>query len=348
MRILVTGGLGCVGVNYAAHRLRAGDDVIVLDDQSRGESCRLNLDWLRAIRGKGRFVSVNGSVANRGDVFHALTVLDDPVDALVHCAAQSSVDQSMVDPGGDFESNVLGTFTVLETLRKTNPECVFIFMASNKVWDVTDWPVELAGSRYEFTTHASGPSEDRPFATDAVEPYGASKICGFYYTRCYAALYGMNAVICVPSGMAGPRQYGKSEQGWLGYFCIANELGLSVPINGDGYQVRDMLHTDDVCAALDILIKIAPSRRGEVFNLGGGIRNAVSLWEALDMIEACSGTRPKVYFRPWREKDNKVYVSNIEKMESLGWKVTRVVGEIISDICLWARDNRDALRVLYA
>lgn len=349
MRILVTGGFGAVGSNYAAHCLRRKDDVVIIDNGDRGDSTRWNRHWLFSMGNRpstGQICDVNGSVADPDAVDAALSYYDG-IDAVVHCAAQSSVDVSIIDPGKDFISNVIGTFTVLEALRTKAPDARFIFMASNKVYDVTQWPTERCGSRYEFVGRSVGPSENFPFYTDAREPYGASKICGLYYTRCYATMYGMPTVVCVPSGMAGPRQFGKSEQGWLGWFVIATFLGLPITIKGDGCQVRDMLHVDDVCTAIDLLIDRAPEYKGELFNLGGGIDNSVSLKQALDLIRNYLGITPIIEYDDWRSQDNKVYISNIDRMRSLGWNPSIGISTGIARMCDWVKSESILLHKLY-
>ena len=346
-RVLITGILGLVGSNYAAHCLARGDSVVGIDKISRGKSNYLNQRWLLSEYTTSDLQIIHGDVADE-DVVHDALNRFDGVDVVIHCAAQSSVNKSIVNPELDFRSNVIGTFTVLEALRtRLNNEAVFVFVASNKVYDVTHWNTQLTADGYRFSDRNAGPAETRPFYTDAKEPYGASKICGFYYTRCYATMYDMPAVICVPSGMYGPRQFGKEEQGWLGWMVIASELGLPFTIMGDGHQVRDMLHTDDVNSALDLLIEIAPKYKGEVFNLGGGPRNAISLLSALDEIKKYIGLNPYINYTDWRPQDNKCYISNIERMVSLGWHPTVSIQEGIRRMCDWVKSERTVIEKLY-
>jgi len=350
VKVLVTGGLGAIGVNYARHRLAQKDDVVVLDNQARGGSSRLNSEWLmrqaEELGVSARLAIIVGSVVDAGDIRSAATTFGG-VDLIVHAAAQSSVDRSMINPQLDFSSNVVGTFNVLEWVRQESPDTRVIFLASNKVYDVTEWPTELVRTRYRWVGRRVGPSEDRPFHTDAKEPYGASKICGLYYCRAYAALYGLPIVVCVPSGMYGPRQFGQTEQGWLGWFVIATYLRKTIMIHGDGFQVRDMCHVKDVCDALDLLAEVAPKYPGQVFNLGGGPANSVSLIEAIRMIEACFGIESVVVRDAWRAQDNKVYISNISRMVGLGWypKVSLEAG--IEDLCRWVKSAGSELRLVY-
>lgn len=344
-KVVVTGGLGFVGANYAAHCLRRGDRVVVVDDCSRGTSSGWNEGWLRdQQRWLGQLSVSRESVASKVAMRSAV----EGADRVVHAAAQSSVDVSMRDPERDFVANVEGTFRVLEAVRHFAPEARVVFLASNKIYETSEWSVGLAGTRYRWVGRSAGPNERFPFYMDAKEPYGASKIAGVYYCRTYAALYCIPVVVAVPSGMYGPRQFGKAEQGWLGWFAIAIALGLPLTIHGDGYQVRDMCEVSDVCSALDVLLEIAPRYRGELFNLGGGPSRAVSLVEAIELLEQRLRRRAVVQYDNWRPMDNKVYVSNIEKLVSVGWTPYVGLVEGVDRLCAWVESMSGDLRGLYA
>lgn len=344
MKFLVTGGLGLVGVNYAMTCLRRGDDVVVLDNSSRGESCTQNAKWLMTNKGRASLKIIIGDVSDT----EAVDMAVDGIDAVVHAAAQVSIDQSMNNPALDFQWNTVGTFNLLDALRRKARDARMVFMASNKVYDLEAWPVEMTKLGYRWSGRGIGPSEAFPFHTGAKEPYGASKIAGLYYTRAFAKLYDMPLVIAIPSGMYGPRQYGKAEQGWLGWFAIATSLGLPITIRGDGHQVRDMLHVSDVCDALDVLIGNAPTIKGELFNLGGGPRNAISLLGAIDILQEKTMKKAVVQYAPARPMDDKVFITNIEKMIGMGWYPHMSIEDGIVDVCQWISREREALEKLYS
>jgi len=350
-RLLITGGLGAVGVNYALHAAKAGHEVILVDNRFRGLSNSLNEQWLWKQAGKdAKIMAITGDVANADDIDTAMSALlsDDPEDIRVlHAAAQASVDYSIKDPGLDFAYNVIGTFNLLEALRNRCPQAKMIHVTSNKIYDTTDWPVEIHGTHYSWVGRNVGPADVLSKFIDAKEPYGASKIAGLYYSRCYAAMYNMPIVIAVPSGMYGPRQFGRSGQGWMGWFTVACALGYALQIKGDGFQVRDMVHVNDVNTAMDILFAQATKTPGELFNIGGGPRNAISLIEALTEMSKHLGKMAKLEYVDWRPQDNKVYISNIEKMISLGWSPTISVQDGIKNMCEWVVSQKDDLESLY-
>lgn len=342
-RVLITGGLGLVGVNYARHCLVRGDRVYILDNHARGLASELNAGWLRKF---GKPIVIEESVADRQTIRR---IFNDAggLDLIVHLAAQSSVNKSMINPALDFESNVIGTFNMLDETRLQSPDATFLFFASNKVYDVTHWETARTNKKYVWPTRRVGPSEVFPFHTDAKEPYGASKIAGLYYARCYAAMYGLKTAIVVPSGMYGPRQFGRSAQGWLGWFVIATILGLPITIAGDGYQVRDMLNVTDVNNAIDMIEVQAGKFPGELFNLGGGVRNAPSLLEALELIKQNLGTSPKLEYADWRPQDNKVYISNCERLVGLGWFPSVSIERGVKEMCDWAVSELANLKKVY-
>ena len=160
-------------------------------------------------------------------------------------------------------------------------------------------------------------------------------------------MYNLNAVVVVPSGMFGIRQFGKEEQGWLAWMAIATELGLTFHIKGDGFQTRDMLDTDDVNLALAMLLRVASKHRGEVFNLGGGPRNAISLVEAKDEIEHNLDKKLYVEYEDWRPQDNKCYISNVGKLIDMGWYPKTDIKEGIKKVCAWVRSEKETLKELY-
>ena len=108
-----------------------------------------------------------------------------------------------------------------------------------------------------------------------------------------------------------------------------------------------MLHVRDVCTAFDRLFKLADVYKGELFNLGGGVRNAVSLVEALGLIADELGVKPKIVYGDWRPQDNKVYVSNIERLLRFQWHPTVSIQDGIKNMCKWVQSEEAVLRELY-
>ena len=143
----------------------------------------------------------------------------------------------------------------------------------------------------------------------------------------YAKLYGIKTGIFRMSCIYGTRQFGFEDQGWLAWFAIATIMNRPINIFGDGKQVRDILFATDLIESYDAFIK--SNKTEGIFNTGGGPNNTLSLLELLDMLEDMTGKRSQLLFYPWRPSDQKVYISDIDKIkDNLNWepKITPKIG----------------------
>src|SRR5204862_1368656 len=132
-------------------------------------------------------------------------------------------------------------------------------------------PVVERGDRYEFSALPFGASEQQPL--DFHSPYGCSKGAADQYVRDYSRIYGLRSVVFRQSCIYGPRQMGVEDQGWVAWFCIALVTGKRLTFYGDGMQVRDVLHVDDLLDAYDAAIGRMERVKGQAFNIGGGPEN---------------------------------------------------------------------------
>lgn len=284
MRILITGGAGFIGINLADHHLAAGDDVVVFDDLSRAGT-RDNLAWLHARHPAGLLVV-------EGDVRDFATVVDATpanVDRVYHLAAQVAVTTSVVNPRLDFDTNALGTFNVLEAVRLTAPDAVVLYASTNKVYGgMEDVAVREDHARFAYRDLPEGVDEER--SLDFHSPYGCSKGCGDQYVRDYHRIFGLRTVVMRQSCIYGRRQFGVEDQGWLAHFCIAARLGRPISIYGNGKQVRDILWIDDLIAAYEAAARRIDFVAGRIYNIGGGARNSLSIWQEFGpRLEALAG-----------------------------------------------------------
>jgi CDP-paratose 2-epimerase len=150
-------------------------------------------------------------------------------------------------------------------------------------------------------------------------PYGASKYVGDLYTQEYARIYGMKTGVFRMSCIYGTRQFGFEDQGWVAWFIIAALLDKPITIYGDGKQVRDLLYVDDLVQAYDFFIR-SDIKHG-VWNIGGGPEYTTSLNEFIEFLEKETGKIVKTTLRSWRPSDQKVYISDLSKInKELGWK----------------------------
>src|SRR5262245_40595332 len=271
-KILVTGGAGFIGSNLVHNLLSAGRHVTVFDALLR-KGTEHNLAWLRGQHPNGRFRFVQGDVRD----FAALRAAAADADVIYHLAGQVAVTTSVEDPRTDYEINALGTFNVLEAARLSGRRPTVVFTSTNKVYGgMEDVAVVERTTRYEYRDLPDGVAESRPL--DFHSPYGCSKGAADQYVRDYHRIYGLPTVVFRMSCIYGPRQFGNEDQGWVAHFLIAGLTEQPLKIYGDGKQVRDLLFVEDLVRALRLAAKKIDATAGQVFNIGGGPANSLSVW----------------------------------------------------------------------
>ncbi len=344
MNVLITGGGGFIGSHVAESYTRQGHHVTVLDNLSRAK-----------LLGKSEQNALYvwnhlGALANvrlvRGSVLDQLLVreLARGADAIVHAAAQTAVTTSVTDPVSDFETNVIGTFRVLEAARATGRRIPVVLTSTNKVYgdNVNRIPIRSASTRYEFGPEfENGVAESTSIDGCEHTPYGASKLSADLYVQEYAHLYGLPTAVFRMSCIYGPRQFGVEDQGWVAHFAISTLTGRPITIFGDGKQVRDVLYVADLVRAIETFVQRANEfPAGLVCNMGGGPRHTLSLLELLERLERETGRRSEVRFADWRPSDQRVYVSDIRRAKGLlGWEPAVSAGEGLRATIDWVRQN---------
>ncbi|HEX2209958.1 MAG TPA: SDR family NAD(P)-dependent oxidoreductase [Longimicrobium sp.] len=312
--ILITGGAGFVGSNLADALLREGERVIVADNFSR-DGVRRNAAWLKANHGERvRVEQVDVRDSAR------ITPLVRQSKQVFHLAAQVAVTTSLDDPLTDLQTNVIGTFNVLEAARTMLNAPSVLFTSTNKVYGgMEDVPVELAGEAYRYADGRRGIGEEARL--DFHSPYGCSKGAADQYVHDYARIYGLPTVVFRMSCIYGTRQFGTEDQGWVAHFGRALYGREPITIYGDGYQVRDILWIDDLVDAMRRAMDRIDTVAGEVFNVGGGAGNAVTVRGVIDRLQDVTGRSVPVHTADWRPGDQRVYVSDTGKIERvLDWK----------------------------
>ena len=332
-KVLITGGAGFIGCNYAAHLLHAGHDVTLFDNLSR-LGADSNLNWLQECF-EGGFEFVRADVRDADALLKAV----DGQDAIVHLAAQVAVTSSVTDPREDFEINVLGTFNVLEAARLSDCQPLVVYASTNKVYgDIEQVHVVERDKRWEYTDLPMGLPETQ--LLDFHSPYGCSKGAGDQYVRDYARIYGLPTVVFRQSCVYGPRQFGIEDQGWLAHFVIATVQGRQIRIYGDGKQVRDLLWVEDLLAAFDLALQYPDKVTGKVFNIGGGPEFTLAIWQEVQpLLSELAGRAVEANYYDWRPGDQKVYISDIRSVKRLGWQPTVDPGTGLRRLWNWVNEN---------
>jgi CDP-paratose 2-epimerase len=312
--VVIFGGAGFIGSNLARHLLATtADRVRVFDNLSRA-GVRNNLEWLQQF-GSSRLEITIGDVRDPRLVEMAVANADE----IYHFAAQVAVTTSLADPRLDFEVNLGGTFNILDAARRSGRRPFILFTSTNKVYgDLGLGRPERQGRRYFYPGHR-GVSELQRL--DFHSPYGCSKGAADQYIHDFGRIYGLPAVVFRMSCIAGPRQFGTEDQGWVAHFLYSALQQKRVAIYGDGCQVRDVLCVHDLVRAIEAVRHNLKVTAGEIYNVGGGPANAVSLLELVELIHRLTGRRLDYVTGESRPGDQPVYVTDYSKIQRhTGWK----------------------------
>lgn len=343
-RILVLGGCGFVGSNLCHYFNERGYRVIAFDNLVRRGS-ETNLPEFK----RAGIEFVHGDIRNPEDLWKL-----PPVDAVLECSAQPSATDGYNNPYYDLTNNTIGLINVLEFVRKC--EIPMIFWSTNKVYcgtEINRIPKVEKKTRYEIhmgSMYPFGISEDFTINGGDHSIYGVSKACSDLLCQEYANAFNLPIVVNRWSCLAGPRQWGKCAQGWVAWWAIAALLELPIKYIGwKGKQVRDVLFAPDICRLVETELSMIKKLKGQVFNVGGGHKNTLSLIEATSMVERLTGRRMKTSVEPNpRKADHCVYISDISKVKRMtGWEPKVGLEDGYVEIIKWVRSNYDMLRRLY-
>jgi CDP-paratose 2-epimerase len=343
MTVLITGGAGFIGTNLASRLLAQGRRVRILDSLSR-PGVERNAQWLGAQYPSTLDVEV-GDVRDPNAIERAM----DGVTHVYHLAAQVAVTTSVDAPIHDFEVNARGTLNVLESARRQVTPPALLFTSTNKVYGaLQDVPLRRVARRYEpedGELRATGIGEWRPL--DFHSPYGCSKGAADQYVLDYARCYGLRTSVFRMSCIYGPHQLGTEDQGWVAHFLLRARADEPIVIYGDGLQVRDVLHVDDLLDAFEQVMRPGVPVAGRAFNIGGGPDNTVSLLEVLDLLRERHGLAPQVHFGEGRVGDQRYFVADTSSFrEATGWAPRIGAAQGIASLLDWfgAKSRRGEAR----
>jgi CDP-paratose 2-epimerase len=348
MNILITGGCGFVGSNLAVKLKRKYPDyqVTALDNLKRRGS-ELNLSRLKQIG--VRFL--HGDIRIPGDLDAC-----GPIDLLIDAAAEPSV-LAGLDSSTDYviQTNLNGTINCLNFARKHKAR--FLFLSTSRVYPIQ----QLENIRFEETESRFRISEDQDVPGISVEGvsenfplngarslYGSSKLASELFIQEYTELLGLQAVINRCGVITGPYQMGKVDQGvvvlWVARHFWKGPLKY-FGYGGQGKQVRDILHIDDLFDLIDYQMHTFDQVQGITFNVGGGPEVSVSLKELSGICEEVTGNRINIGSVPeTRQADIRIYITDNSKVSTLtGWKPKRGPQEIVEDIFHWIKENENQL-----
>lgn len=336
--VLITGGAGFIGSNLAAHLLKDPSVKVHIFDNLSRWGVERNLRWLSALTNSSRLTITRGDVRDREALRRAASDATD----IYHFAAQVAVTTSLEDPVSDCEVNLRGTLNMLEAARASSLRPFILFTSTNKVYGaLPDLQLSRQSTRYWFRDpNMAGIREDCPL--DFHSPYGCSKGAADQYVHDYARIYNLPTVVFRMSCIAGPRQFGNEDQGWVAHFLYSALQHRPITIYGDGRQVRDVLHVQDLVEAMCAVRANQGVTAGQVYNVGGGARRAASVLEILKRIQEVRGETPHCDFAQVRPGDQLLYITDHSKLSKhTGWMPKRSLDMILDDItAFWEKNLR--------
>ena len=340
MIILVTGSSGLIGSEAVEHFDREGHHVIGIDNNMRREffgppgDTLWNLERLK--KSTKHFSHSSLDIRYRPGLDSLFR--KHHFDLIIHCAAQPSHDKASEIPLLDFEVNALGTMNLLEVTRQHASKAVFVFLSTNKVYGdaPNEIPLTELDSRYDYAKPEDFDGVDETCRIDRTlhSLFGASKAAADLAAQEYGRYFGLNVGVFRGGCLTGPSHSGVELHGFLSYLVKSTVTGKKYSVFGyKGKQVRDNIHSHDVIRAVEEFA--ANPRPGEVYNMGGGRENSISMLEAITKIEKLTGRQLDWHYidQP-RRGDHICYISNLGKFKKHypNWKLTHKLDAILEEL----------------
>lgn len=348
MRVLVTGSCGLIGSQAVLYYARRAELVVGIDNNMRAQFFGPDGDtlWRRA------------HLQRTCDRYHHLDIdIRDPMaipqvvregkpDLIIHCAAQPSHDLAARMPAIDFDVNACATLNLLEAARQHAPECVFIFMSTNKVYgDAPNHiPLRELPTRWDYANpqYADGIPETLSVDQSLHSLFGVSKLAADVLVQEYGRYFHMKTGVFRGGCLTGPGHSGAQLHGFLSYFFKAVLSGGRYTIYGyKGKQVRDQIHSADVIAAFDQFYR--NPRCGAVYNLGGGKSNSVSILECIERVEQLLGRKVEWdYVDNPRIGDHICYYTDLGRLHAdyPAWRITRSLDDLFDEMTVAAHEQQ--------
>ena len=336
-KILITGGAGFVGSNTAMQFSKKGWSVHLMDNLSR-KGTKHNLTNLKK-NIKFKFYKID--VSNFNSTANLIKKLKPTL--LIHCAGQVAVTTSVLNPRNDLNTNIIGIFNILESIRLYSKKTKLINMSTNKVYgNIFEKKITEHKKRYDFLGKAKSVDENCPL--DFYSPYGCSKGSADQYVRDYSRIYGLDTIVLRMSCIYGNMQFGIEDHGWVTWMTILAYFEKTIKIFGDGKQVRDLLFIDDL---VKLFLKLSKTKKdiNKIYNVGGGNKNSLSIIELLELLEKKINKKIKYKKFNWRLGDQKIYISNNTKIKKEhSWSPNVRTSEGLDRVIKWVNKNENEIK----
>jgi len=315
-KILITGGLGFIGVNTSLKLAEQGFRCYLLDNFYRKESKKN----LALVENNKNIIFLEQDITQIKET--EKLIKENKYFAILNFAGQVAMSRSLENPLNDFNINAYGSLGILESIRKYSLNTLYLYTSTNKVYGDLSWDtIKTLNSRYESKDNKYGYDVDIPI--DLSTPYGCSKGIADLYAIDYFKSFGLKTCVLRLSTIYGTNQASTYDQGWIGWFIkesILNKNNDLINVLGNGKQVRDILFIDDLVQLIISLLGHPEAFKGLKYNVGGGYNNSISINELISRLEI--KLKKKLKLKPSKERtsDQKYYVSNIKDLKKqLSW-----------------------------
>jgi len=339
-KLLVTGSSGLIGSEIVRHFDALGYEVVGIDNNMRadffGKQGDTRWNQNKLIEECNNFRHIELDIRDREGVLKMMEELRP--DFIAHTAAQPSHDLAASRPFDDFDVNAGGTLNLLEAARQFCPDTPFAHMSTNKVYGDAPNNLKLKelNTRWDFAEeeYVNGIKENFTIDQSKHSLFGASKVAADIMVQEYGRYFGMPSCVLRGGCLTGPSHSGVELHGFLSYLIKVNITEGEYKIFGyKGKQVRDNIHSYDVARFIEEFFN--KPRYGEVYNIGGGRANSVSILEAFDKVAAITGKPMNyTYLDKNREGDHICYISDLSKMKSHypNWNITKTLQMTLEEI----------------
>ena len=340
MKILVTGSSGLIGSEVTTFFSQRNHEIVGVDNNQRAVffgpqgDTTWNLKRLQDTLSLFRHIELD--IRNREGILSLIENL--MPDAIIHTAAQPSHDMAAAIPFDDFDTNAVGTLNLLEAVRRYCPSAPFVHMSTNKVYGDAPNKIKLVerDTRWDFAdeNYKNGISETFTIDQSKHSLFGASKVAADIMVQEYGRYFNM-FTCCLRGGcLTGPNHSGVEMHGFISYLIKCNLENKEYKIFGyQGKQVRDNIHSLDVALFIEAFIN--KPRIGEVYNLGGGKNNSISILEAFELVESITGKKQNFKY----QDDNRIgdhicYYSDLSKIKEHypEWDITKDLKNTFEEI----------------